>query len=96
MFLVVSADELKDIPLPAGSEASSLGTLAKAQAVGDAETLASKGRRVVHLHLPDNSSITLRQLSIVARQAIWKAASARGVRLPVGLNLKASAEDREA
>ncbi len=96
VFLVVSADELKDIPLPAGSEASSLGTLAKAQAVGDAETLASKGRRVVHLHLPDNSSITLRQLSIVARQAIWKAASARGVRLPVGLNLKASAEDREA
>lgn len=96
VFLVISADELKDIPLPAGSEASSLGTLAKAQAAGDAETLASKGRRVVHLHLPDNSSITLRQLSIVAREAIWKVAEARGVQLPVGLNLKASTEGREA
>ncbi len=96
VFLVVSADELKDIPLPKGAEADSLGTLAKAQAAGDAETLASKGRRVVHLHLPDNSSITLRQLSIVVRQAIWDAAKAQGAQLPVGLNLKATAEGREA
>ena len=95
VFLVISADELKDIPLPEGAEADSLGTLAKAQAVGDAETLGDKGRRVVHLHLPDNSSITLRQLSIVVRQAIWKAAKAQGAQLPVGLNLKASTESRE-
>lgn len=95
VFLVISADELKDIPLPPGSEASSLGTLAKAQASGDAETLGEKGRRVVHLHLPDNSSVTLRQLSIVVRQAIWKAAKAQGAQLPVGLKLKASTEERE-
>lgn len=87
VFLVISADELKDIPLPEGCEATSLGTLAKAQASGDAMTLCERGRRVVYLHLPDNSSVTLRQLSIVVREAIWSAAKAKGVQLPVGLNL---------
>lgn len=65
VFLILSADELKDIPLPAGAEAPSMGSLAKAQAVGDALTLADRGRRVVHLHLPDNSGVTLRMLSEV-------------------------------
>ena len=57
----MSADELKDIPL--GQEAESLGSLAKAQASGDLVTLADRGRRCVHLHLPDNSGVTLRQLA---------------------------------
>lgn len=65
VFLVISADELKDIPLPDGCKAKSLGGLAKAQAVGDAMALAERGRRVVHLHLPDNSGVTLRMLSQV-------------------------------
>ena len=60
VFLIVSADELKDIPLPA--EADSLGSLAKAQAVGDYMTLAARDRRVMHLHLPDNAGVTLRAL----------------------------------
>lgn len=60
VFLILSADELKDIPLP--SEAESLGHLAKAQAVGDFMTLADRGRRVVHVHLPDNAGVTLRAL----------------------------------
>ena len=50
VFLILSADELKDIPLK--EEAESLGSLAKAQASGDLVTLASRGRRCVHLHLP--------------------------------------------
>jgi glucose-6-phosphate isomerase len=70
VFLVISADELKDISLPEGCEAPSLGNLAKAQAVGDMQTLAERGRRVVHLHLPDNSSVTLRMLSQVVIEAI--------------------------
>ena len=45
--------------------AESLGTLAKAQASGDLLTLADRGRRCVHLHLPDNSGVTLRALSEV-------------------------------
>ena len=63
VFLILSADELKDIPLK--QEAESLGSLAKAQASGDLVTLAERGRRVVHLHLPDNSGVTLRQLAEV-------------------------------
>ena len=52
VFLILSADELKDIPL---SE----------EAAGDLLTLADRGRRCVHLHLPDNSGVTLRALSEV-------------------------------
>ena len=62
VFLILSADEMKDIPLSA-CEAESLGALAKAQATGDLLTLSSRGRRCVHLHLPDNSSVTLRMLA---------------------------------
>ena len=65
VFLILSADELKDIPLEGDGGAESLGSLAKAQAVGDMLTLCSKGRRVVHLHLPDNSGVTLRMLADV-------------------------------
>ena len=61
VFLILSADELKDIPLH--EDARSLGNLAKAQAVGDWRVLASRDRRCVHLHLPDNSGVTLRALS---------------------------------
>lgn len=63
VFLILSADELKDIPL--NDEAESLGSLAKAQASGDLVTLADRGRRCVHLHLPDNSGVTLRGLAEV-------------------------------
>ena len=63
VFLILSADELKDIPL--SQEAESLGALAKAQAAGDLLTLADRGRRCIHLHLPDNSGVTLRKLSEV-------------------------------
>ena len=68
VFLILSADELKDIPLP--REAESLGALAKAQASGDLITLASRGRRCVHLHLPDNSGVTLRMLAQVISETI--------------------------
>ena len=61
VYLILSADELKDIPLD--EEAESLGALAKAQASGDLLVLSEHGRRCLHLHLPDNSSVTLRQLA---------------------------------
>lgn len=61
VFLILSADELKDIPLV--SEADSLGALAKAQASGDLVTLAERGRRCMHIHLPDHSGVTLRILA---------------------------------
>ena len=68
VFLILSADELKDIPLP--REAESLGSLAKAQASGDLITLAGRGRRCVHLHLPDNSGVTLRMLAHVITEVL--------------------------
>ena len=61
VFLILSADELKDIPRD--QEAESLGALAKAQAAGDLMTLADRGRRCIHIHLPDHSGVTLRALS---------------------------------
>jgi len=61
VFLIVSADEMKDIPLD--SEAPSLGALAKAQAAGDQRILAERGRRCMHIHLPDNTGVTLRALA---------------------------------
>ncbi len=68
VFLVLSADELKDVPLP--SVAPSLGALARAQASGDLITLADRGRRAVHLHLPDNSGVTLRCLAEVVKDTL--------------------------
>lgn len=62
VFLILSADEVKDIPL-CDEIADSLGGLAKAQASGDLVTLSSRGRRAMHLHLPDNAGVTLRALS---------------------------------
>ncbi len=61
VYLILSADELKDIPLTKG--AKSLGGLAKAEASSDLLTLGSRGRRCIHLHLPDNASVTLRALA---------------------------------
>ena len=62
VFLILSADEVKDIPVT-GQKAESLGTLAEAQAAGDFVTLSDRGRRCMHLHLPDNSGVTLRLLA---------------------------------
>ena len=62
VYLVVSADEPKDIPI-AGVPAKSLGQLSKAQATGDFMILAERGRRCLHLHLPDNSTTTLQRFA---------------------------------
>ena len=69
VYLIVSADELKDIPVD-GMPTPSLAELAKAQAEGDLAVLSDRGRRVMHVHLPDNSGIMLRQLAdVVSRIA---------------------------
>ncbi|WP_172135645.1 glucose-6-phosphate isomerase [Adlercreutzia sp. ZJ473] len=89
VFLILSADELKDIPLP--REAESLGALAKAQASGDLITLANRGRRCVHLHLPDNSGVTLRMLAQVVHETITEIMTDRAL-----AEEAAAAEDRES
>jgi glucose-6-phosphate isomerase len=57
VFLIVSADEDNDIAVP--GENFTLGELAAIQAQGDFTALASRGRRVVHVHLNGNDSETL-------------------------------------
>ena len=69
VFLIVSADELKDIPVE-GVPTPSLAELAKAQAEGDLMVLSERGRRCIHVHLPDNSGIMLRQLADVVQQVV--------------------------
>lgn len=68
VLLLISADEPNDIAL--SQEAASLGYLAKAQAVGDFTILNERGRRCVHLHLPNNSGIALRLLADIVEQAL--------------------------
>ena len=69
VYLIISAEEARDIPLE-GEKAPSLGALAKAQAVGDFSILAERGRRCLHLHLPDNSGVMLRYLSNMVSRAL--------------------------
>jgi len=49
VFLVFTADEAADLKIP--DLGYSFGTLVRAQALGDIESLVAKGRRVLHLHL---------------------------------------------
>lgn len=69
VFLVLSAEEDDDVKL-VDQPAESLGKLAEAQATGDALTLAERGRRCLHLHLPNNAATTIRQLAVVADEVL--------------------------
>lgn len=69
VFLVLSADELNDIELK-NWKASSLGQLARAQATGDMQILSERGRRALHLHLPNNTGCALRLLKHVIYNVI--------------------------
>ena len=51
VFLQVTADPSKDLPIPGWEE--SFGTLIAAQALGDLASLQKRGRRAVRLHLGD-------------------------------------------
>ena len=71
VFLVISAEETRDIEVE-DPRADSLGALAKAQALGDFSILSDRGRRCLHVHLPDNSAITLRALAKALRKRVAK------------------------
>lgn len=73
VFLILSANEPRDIEV-SNAKAQSLGQLEKAQAMGDFAILSERGRRCVHIHLPNNSSVTLRLLSKVLRHVVERVA----------------------
>lgn len=70
VYLVISADEVKDIELPEGAKAPTLGSLAHAQAIGDMRILNERGRRALHVHLPSNSGVAIRLLNHIVREVI--------------------------
>ena len=94
VYLILSADELKDISIE-GCPAATLGTLAEAQAIGDLMTLTERGRRCVHLHLPDHSSITLRCLADVVEKSLFEIAAQRAAEIIAG-NAQAAGESEVA
>ncbi len=55
LFIQIIADAEKDIQIP--NEGMTFGTLIRAQALGDYETLVARGRRVIRIHLPSTGSI---------------------------------------
>ena len=70
VFLILSADEPKDIEVN-DNRAHSLGQLAKAQASGDFTILSTRGRRCVHIHLPDNSAVSIRALAKAFKKVVY-------------------------
>ena len=51
VFLVITCDATEDLPVP--GQRYSFGTIERLQARGDLEVLASRGRRVLRIHLKD-------------------------------------------
>jgi glucose-6-phosphate isomerase len=64
VFLQLTADPSKDLPIPGWSE--SFGTLIAAQALGDLASLQKRGRRAVRLHVGDPNA-GLERLAAVVR-----------------------------
>ncbi len=62
IYLVITADPVEDLELPDG--AVSLGTLLRAQAMGDVQTLRERGRNALHAHLGWNVESGLNTLAI--------------------------------
>jgi transaldolase / glucose-6-phosphate isomerase len=60
VFIQVTADNVVDVPLP--NEAFSFGVLKQAQALGDFQSLASRHRRAIRLHLGTDIKAGLRTL----------------------------------
>ena len=77
VFLIVSSTEPYDISVP--NESFTLGDAADAEALGDFSALASRGRRVVYIHLRDNDSEFLSLLADDACSAISAAYAMRSI-----------------
>lgn len=61
VFVQITAEDFQDLAIP--SEPYSFSTLKRAQALGDLESLQTKGRRVIRLHLSEDSKEGLTHLA---------------------------------
>jgi transaldolase/glucose-6-phosphate isomerase len=66
VFLQITADNQTDVPLP--GEVFSFGVLKQAQALGDFQSLASRGRRAIRVHLGNDIVAGLKALRQIVRQ----------------------------
>ena len=66
VFLVITCDDAEDLPVP--DQRYSFGTIKRLQARGDFEVLASRGRRVLRVHLKDVAN-GLRDLHAIFEQS---------------------------
>jgi len=57
LFLQITAEPVKDVEIP--GQGMSFGTLERAQALGDYEALAARGRRILRLNLPAPEAVKL-------------------------------------
>jgi transaldolase/glucose-6-phosphate isomerase len=67
VFLQITADDAEDIPVP--DQRYSFGAIKLAQALGDFEVLASRGRRLLRIHFKNIES-GLRTLHALTQQAL--------------------------
>lgn len=67
VFLLITCDDGEDLPVP--GQKYTFGTIKLAQALGDLEVLASRGRRLLRLHLKDVEA-GLRELHAVVQKSL--------------------------
>ena len=68
VFLQITCDDANDLPVP--DQAYTFGVVKAAQARGDFEVLAERGRRVLRVHLGGHVSAGLTALKEAVRQAL--------------------------
>jgi transaldolase/glucose-6-phosphate isomerase len=65
VFIQITADDLKDVPIV--GEPFTFGVLKQAQALGDFQSLASRDRRAIRIHLGDDVATGLKTLFEIVR-----------------------------
>ncbi|MCS7010008.1 MAG: hypothetical protein NZL98_01385, partial [Anaerolineales bacterium] len=55
LFLQITADPVEDVEIP--NQGMTFGVLERAQALGDYEALAARGRRILRLHLKSRDAL---------------------------------------
>jgi transaldolase/glucose-6-phosphate isomerase len=67
VFIQITADDLKDVPIV--GEPFTFGVLKQAQALGDFQSLASRDRRTIRIHLGDDIAAGLKTLLEIVRSS---------------------------
>jgi transaldolase/glucose-6-phosphate isomerase len=68
VFLQITADDAADLPIP--GHAASFGIIEAAQARGDFDVLAERGRRVLRVHLKGDAEAGLNALAAAVKRAL--------------------------